>query len=259
MLITESLFREKGKRRFNFNRNLGQFCVVLTMFLSNTALAQSKLKQTLNTGSVAAWKTFLSGSNVSLQGRKVYREIIPGYFEESVEIREDTGRNRSVDQHINLLIHEGHIIAWAINRPTIVRHQAENTDSFISNKDFNLFKNAFKTKYKVEFNKQYLFENTVFSLNLCGNDGGETVEYQQLEMIMQHKNVSVLQTWLRSANVEKQLYAIYAFDQYEQMKIPIDDETSVIINYVRHKDGNINSCSGCLFSSRKIADAFKPF
>lgn len=58
--------------------------------------------------------------------------------------------------------------------------------------------------------------------------------------------------WLKSANTEKQLYAIKGLKILAKTGYSTTDEENNLIKLVRQKEGIVNTCSGCIYSSDSI-------
>jgi hypothetical protein len=78
-----------------------------------------------------------------------------------------------------------------------------------------------------------------------------------VEACLSRKYPDLLEKWLRSANVEKQLYAVYGLRILAQHGIPLTDENATLISYVTHKEGNVRSCSGCKYYDIRISEILR--
>lgn len=81
-------------------------------------------------------------------------------------------------------------------------------DSFNNQSEYHNFQTAFSEGYKTELNEKELFETSIVYGGGCGITGQPT-EYQlKLDSLLKNNDIPAIRTWLKSANSEKQLYAI---------------------------------------------------
>jgi hypothetical protein len=66
-------------------------------------------------------------------------------------------------------------------------------------------------------------------------------------------DIAMLNEWLRSPVAEIQVYAIDGFSQLRKQGYKLSEEQRRLIKFIKKKKGNINTCSGCLFSSKTIS------
>jgi hypothetical protein len=226
--------------------------VLILLITTYTCAAQSRVKEKLRSGNVTILNNFLRNRDLNISEKR-YREIIPEYFEECFRL-EDKTEQRVTD--IDLIVHGNQIVCWYLNKP-LLRDYPNSVDSFFDQKAFHPFELAFLKKYHRPIYKNDLFVRSLFSTDFCGTSGNYTREMEAVEEIISLNDTTLLEKWLRSANVEKQLYAVYGLSKLHQKHISINPESLDLIDYISHKEGNTWSCRGCHTSNPTIIEALR--
>ena len=202
-------------------------------------------------------------SNVTARWETL-REVLPGYKEGVVEIEETapandgTGGNRIYTYHINLLTDGKKIFYYTFQLKKFNKIDEDNWESYYSTIDsfdsvnrYSEFENTFRETYNADIIKSDLFQTIVYGGG-CGIAGTPT-EYQEiLDTYLQKKDTKSILVWLKSANTEKQLYAIKGLKVLTKGGYSPTLEENKLITLVRQKEGIVNTCSGCIYSSNTI-------
>ena len=75
---------------------------------------------------------------------------------------------------------------------------------------------------------------------------------QQLDSLVQTKNVKGLNSWLCSANTEKQVYGADGLFQLKRKGVKLTQEQQRIIQVIQNKNGDLKTCIGCIYLNADI-------
>lgn len=187
---------------------------------------------------------------------KILREITKDNYEGVInidEIKDVDSNGSNVDNYtIRILststeIFYYEIIKWtSIGAPQIL-------NSFKNPEKFLEFKNGFAEMYHTSLIEKELFETDIVYGSSCGIVGSPTEYQQKLDSLIKEKNIPTILSWLKSPNAEKQLYAIQGLQRLERKGFTLDKKDKNLIKVIGQKEGEVNTCSGCLFYTSPIS------
>ncbi|HEX8546817.1 MAG TPA: hypothetical protein VF691_07630, partial [Cytophagaceae bacterium] len=82
---------------------------------------------------------------------------------------------------------------------------------------------------------------------------------QQVGKWVADKNKRELLKWLKSANTEKQIYAVDGLYQLEKVGLKLSEEEKKILAFVVNKSGTMNVCFGCMHTKEEIVSVTRKF
>ena len=110
-----------------------------------------------------------------------------------------------------------------------------------------------------KFNSRELFIDSIVYGARCSDAGIDPLEKTYLDQFVEIKDKASLLKWLRSTNVETQLYAVEGFYGLKKAGYKINDGELRSIKNVLEKKGTVRTCSGCFFSREEIRQIAKNF
>lgn len=242
--------------------------IILSFFLIGQATAQpiEKVTSLLKKKDFVNFKNFIDRhpkTNVDINW-EILRDVIPGYQEGIVRITEYPLAGRDTDYtihnyEIKLLSTEKSIFYYVFNKSYGKEIGNDNwkyfyslIDSFNNSIQFADFKKAFSEGYRAELDENDLFITSIVYGNACGI-GGQPPEFQlKLDALLENKDAHTIRKWLKSGNSEKQLFAIQGLRKMKGLGQELTPEDTRIIQLISKKNGLVNTCSGCIFSSDTI-------
>ena len=75
---------------------------------------------------------------------------------------------------------------------------------------------------------------------------------EQLNILLQDDNVDRIRQWLKSANAEKQLYALKGYRILVNQGYTLIVEEKRIISIVEQKKGTVSTCGGCIYMNEEF-------
>ncbi|HYD20217.1 MAG TPA: hypothetical protein VEB40_01980 [Flavipsychrobacter sp.] len=234
-------------------RLLPAICIFLFLAITITqnGYAQETLLKSLEKKSLQGLKAYIKDENkvknCDAGECKAFirfdREILRGY-------REVWGDYVDFDRGYELrLIAKGNaLIYWRLDTVN-EKWESRTKDSFIDRKEYNRFLQEYRSFYGVSLNEKELFISPQFALGGCGEGGYLPDMYEAMDSLVSTKNIPVLVQWLRSVNIETQLYAIEA---YSKLALSLSADEKKIISYILSKDAMVHSCDGCDTSDRSV-------
>lgn len=118
---------------------------------------------------------------------------------------------------------------------------------------------SFRTLFHTELNAQDLFSTELVYGEHCGFAAMYPEGRYQIIQFVKNGNREELLKWLKSPNSEKQVYAVDGlFQLYKQGTQPTQEELDIIA-FVRHKNGRIQVCQGCLHTKNEIRSVLVKF
>ena len=193
----------------------------------------------------------------------ILREVLPGFQEGIVEVEENvpaddnTGGNWIYTYHINLLSDDKEIFYYSFNKKNSNENNWEDyfdpVDTFKSANKFNEFEAAFLKTYNAQLVKADLFQKIVYG-GACGIAGIPTQYQQKLDSLLRVKNIQSIRLWLKSANTEKQLYALMGLKALSRNGYKLTSEDTRLIKLINQKKGMVNTCGGCIYSTEPVQD-----
>lgn len=242
--------------------------LILSLFLATETTGQSveKIRSLLKEKDFASFKYFVDNppkTNVEIKWERL-RDIIPGYQEGIVRITEYplTGRDTGYtiyNYSVKFLATEKSVFYYVFQK-AYGREIRENKwkmfysliDSFSNQSEYNNFLTAFSDTYNTGLIEKDLFDNSIVYGGGCGLAGVPTEYQQKLDSLLKNKDIASIRSWLRSANSEKQLFAIQGLMRLEDSGIHLKPEDKTIIDLISKKDGMVYICSGCIMTSDSI-------
>lgn len=126
-------------------------------------------------------------------------------------------------------------------------------DKFEDRKLLDSLQKSFKRIFQADLNKSELFITDFVYGRHCGNAGVDPEGRQQIDEWVAKRDKSQLLKWLRSANVEKQVYAIDGLLQLKKVGLKLTAAERSIIKFVLNKKGSVYVCGGCMYYRQGIS------
>ena len=236
----------------------------IALFMTAQVVGQpvQKIKQFLkdkNFGPLNNYITKRQKSNVDFSW-EILRTIVGDYqegvikIEESIPANDETGGSRINNFRVYLLATKDKIFYYKLIK-TVYKSKGseewekneETIDSFKDNTEYVSFENSFRQTYGDTLNHYDLFLTSIVYGSHCGIAGVNPEYMEQLNSLLQDNNVDIIRQWLKSANAEKQLYAIKGYRILVNQGYSLTDEEKRIISIVEQKKGTVATCSGCMY------------
>lgn len=200
--------------------------------------------------------------------RLLSRDLTPEFRESMYEIQEirslndSTGGNRVYNYKINLLTTNDSLIAFCefyekASKKIAVGNYEFFFQSILKKSYANLLgslKSNYFSYYKDTVNFNDLFNTEIAYGNFCGAGNEELPYFKKLNELISKARVVEILSWLRSANVEKQLFAIEGLKRLKTMGRPITDQEQKLIDIIKLKRGYAHVCIGCVYSTNLISE-----
>jgi len=232
--------------------------ILISFFLirANLGQVQYDVKKVLETKNFVTFKEFadnLSDKEKGINSYWIYFRDLTTDFKEGVFFFEKSTPHRdnpsisSVDFfRVNLIVNEKSIVYYELRKTGIdLKSYYDPIEKYKDDEAFSNLKNSFKSLFHSDLNKDELFVTGFVYGEHCGFSGKNPIGRQQIEEWVANKNKVQLLNWLKSANTEKQVYAIDGLYQLKRVGIPLTDEELEIIKFVINKNGTMYVCSGC--------------
>jgi hypothetical protein len=130
---------------------------------------------------------------------------------------------------------------------------------YSNKRKMQVLKEDFKKMYSTDFNEDELFTEGIVYGEGCGFAVQDPEERIQLNSFVTNMDTTSLKVWLGSTNTEKQVYAVDGFFQLKKKGLKLTDYEIRLINFIKSKKGDIQTCSGCLYSNETIIEMTKDF
>lgn len=237
----------------------------IVLFLTAQVVGQpvQKIKLLLKDKNFIALNSYIDKpqkSNVDF-GWETLRTIVGDYqegiikIEENVPANDGTGGNFINNYRVYLLADKNKIFYYKFIK-TVYKNKGseqwekneETIDSLNDNTAYFSFENSFKQTYGDTLNHYDLFLTSIVYGSHCGIAGVNPEYMEQLNLLLQDENIDVIRQWLKSANAEKQLYAIKGYRILVNQGYNLTDEEKRIISIVEQKKGMVSTCSGCIYT-----------
>lgn len=194
---------------------------------------------------------------------RLYREVLPGYYEGTIQIYYtepySDWRHKLFPIRVNVLVKDSTIFYWIRKSQDSNAHYTQVYDSFVIDNEYKNFVTQFKSTYKSELNRKYLFIDTINFGNQCKPDAELTTEFKLMNKYVADKNIKALTNWLKSGNTELQLFAVKALKFLKNNNENISKELMDLTELVLSKKGNINLCQDGLERRIQIPKLVKDF
>ena len=180
-------------------------------------------------------------------------------IEESVPANDGTGGSRINNYRAYLLADKDKIFYYKLIKTVYKSKESdqwekseETIDSLKDIIEYVSFQNSFRQTYGDTLNHYDLFLTSIVYGSHCGIAGVNPEYMEELNLLLQEDNVDMIRQWLKSANAEKQLYAIKGYRILGNQGYTLTDEEKRIISIVEQKKGTVSTCSGCMFMDETI-------
>lgn len=157
------------------------------------------------------------------------RDLLPGYQEAVVKLHLSTGSTDHRHFRIKLLATDTDIFYYEFTGSG-----KEADQPFIDKQAYQQFEKAFLAAYYAPLNKDDLFQNITFGAG-CGIAGTMPDHMLQLVFHLQNDDGDAVLSWLRSANTEKQLYALQGMKAMQLNGYDLTDEDRAVIKTIKKK------------------------
>lgn len=238
--------------------------LLIALFLTAHVVAQpvQKIKQLLKDKDFVALNSYINKpqkSNVDF-GWETLRTIVDDFqegiikIEENVPANDGTGGSFINNYRVYLLADKNKIFYYRFIK-TVYKNKGaeqwerneETIDSLKDNTAYFSFERSFKQTYGDTLNHDDLFLTSIVYGSHCGFAGVDPEYMAQLNLVLQNENIDVIRQWLKSANAEKQLYAIKGYRILVHQGYDLTVEEKRIISIVEQKKGTVSTCSGCIY------------
>lgn len=243
----------------------------IALFLATRVLGQpvQKIKQLLKDKTFVPFNDYINKpqkSNVDFNW-EMLRTVVGDYqegivrIEENVPSNDGTGGNNINNYRIYLLSTKDRIFYYKFIN-TVYKNKGadqwerneETIDSFRDDVEYLSFENWFKQTYGDTLNNYDLFLTSIVYGSHCGFAGVNPEYMEQLNLLLLDKNVDVVRQWLKSANAEKQLYALKGYRILVKQGYTLTNEEKRIISIVEQKTGTVSTCRGCTYMDENFQD-----
>lgn len=130
----------------------------------------------------------------------------------------------------------------------------ETIDKFKDSVAYNNLKSEFESIFKTDWDEKDLFVTDVFYGSHCGMVGTDPIQRHQIDNWILNKNKMEILNWLKSTNLEKQIYAIDGLTELRKEGIELTDNELSIMKFVINKKGTIFTCSGGITAQKNIKE-----
>jgi hypothetical protein len=187
------------------------------------------------------------------------RDITPDFQEAVIELEERFTKEKQkasktvLRYKLTILATKSNIVEYHLFRGESVISKTNDyynikwhiSDSFINQQMFDSLQTSFNRIYKTTLNKKDLYiDNIIVGLG-CGESVTAPEQLSQILTIAHKKDNKAFDSWLKSANVEKQIYALIGLYFMRKEGLKITEEQQKIIEQIKNKRGKINLCRGC--------------
>lgn len=194
---------------------------------------------------------------------KLKRDLTPNFQEGIVDIEESfpdksrPGVSTVYGYRINLIATDSEIIYYDFaekshKTPHWDNFELEVIDSFRNSNMIDSLKTSFQKIFKTTLdNKELFVDKNVFGYR-CYIDASKPVMREQLDTLVKERNMKVLNSWLRSPNAEKQVYAIDGLLQLKRKGVKLTKDMLQLMEIIKRKKGYIQICIGCIQTNGDI-------
>ena len=255
----------------------------ISLFLTLPSVAQtfSEVKQHLADKDFAAIekivnklpsKYAIGDTPYALTGQWIiWRDITPKFQEAVIELEdsyavENKKGSRTISEYkLWILATNTDIINYRLAKKQMSFSKADRktdiewqpTDSFTNLVMLDSLKSSFKRTYNVALREDDLNADENIVGFGCGYSGEAPELMLQLINILDKKDYEEVDSWLRSANIEKQVYAIIALYNLKKSGRKLTEEQKRLIEVIKSKRGKVKVCRGCSKSNDNIGDIVK--
>lgn len=244
-------------------RYLG-FIFLLLLSLTTTAQSFQKIKSLLRQGDFQGFKTYIDSAYKAKDTSATWellRTVVSDYQEGVVGIHEmgSLGSPTSPKLYFLYSLHviasKEKIIFYELKRKNLNTQPDatfETEESFRNDKAYTAFEASFRNVYHVPIELNDLFQTSIVYGDHCGIAGTNPSYLQELNINVKARKISEINKWLKSANAEKQLYAVRGYRWLTSQGYELTDEEKEILTIVQQKDVAVNVCRGCSFGNEEF-------
>jgi len=175
------------------------------------------------------------------------RQIVGDYYEKEIEFQEP-----SIYQ-INIVINGDKIVyAKLIGNGGNYFHKTQS-DTLIKE-----LSNEFKTEYYKDIKLDSFFNKVVYGTH-CGIAGIQPEYRTFMEKLVSERNAQSLEKWLCSETAEIQLYGMEGLYELKKKGYNLTIKQQKLIKIIKSKNGNLRTCSGCIYDQESIKGATSSF
>jgi hypothetical protein len=246
------------------------FILVICTFTAS-AQSVSRIKQLLSARDLVGFESCIDSARHLKTKAETYiwvrsklkRELCSPFQELIVEFNENVYEEPKIGvsyinhYRINVIIAYNQFAYYTLRKQIARGIEDENAemetiDSFKNDSAIDSLEVVFLQTYGAKLDWKELFVNRNIYGKWCGVAGSPPAMRKELDTLLADKNQEVLTNWLKSPNVEKQVYAIDGFYQLKQNGYKQTGEQQKLIDVIKKKKGQINTCSGCFYESSWI-------
>lgn len=180
------------------------------------------------------------------------------YFTKSVPDAKNAAISTVYTFRVRLLTNNKTIIYYELSEKRNRKIQKEwvpyyDTLDFYKNDSlFSLLRYSFNKSFDGELNETELFIDDLVYGQSCGIVGADPDEKIVIDSLVAAKNKEELFKWIKSTNLEKQIYAVDGLFQLKEGGITFTSKEIEIIKKVLSKKGTIYHCRGCVHSWKDV-------
>lgn len=258
------------------NRKHFAFLLLVILWTGNIrAQIQDDVLQVLKSGNFTAFKQFSDSLTNREKGIRSYwellRDLTPDFQEavfivqKSVRDKHDPNVSSTSLFKVKMIVTKTQIVSCEFSEQKYrkVADQWEAYEETIARFEDTLLieelNDSFRTLFHTELNAQDLFSTELVYGEHCGFAGTYPEGRYEIVQFVKNGNREELLKWLKSPNSEKQVYAVDGlFQLYKQGTKPTQEERDIIA-FVRHKNGRIQVCHGCMHTKDDIKTVLAKF
>ena len=226
-------------------------CSLLIVF-TFTASAQTlrKLREILHERNVKSLRSFIDRANNpkdTIPSWDLFREINSDYQEGIIML---DGPAQLEIYQIETIASRHQIIFYEIKKKVC----EPNADCIFVPEEifkdaaaYSIFESSFTKTYGASIDPMDLFQTSIIYGQHCGIDGHIPKYQQKLNALIESRDIAAIRNWLRSANAEKQLYAIRAYRFLTLNGYRLTEDELRLLKIVKQKDGDVSVCGGCTY------------
>ncbi len=196
----------------------------------------------------------------------VNREIVDGYFEQvfeltkSVKHPEKEGTSTLYFNKVKLVSKDTSIIYFQITEQQAVKEDGRWVpfDQYLAHdadlQEFDKLKITYIYTYRIDLDMEALFEREIVYGTRCGYAGSEPLYRQKVNQLISTQDLQALIQWLKSPQVEIQLYAIDGILTLKEQGVYVEPWVLGLIETIGKKQGTAYTCSGCNHWNQPISE-----
>jgi len=202
---------------------------------------------------------------------EVEREIVDDYYEAKFHLTDYLNQN-SIQSPFSTfqgdiflifkddkVIYSRHEFIEILYKVSFLDTAVSHKNSWLDKKEFQILKASYGEMYQTELNIDSMFNSRPFVYgDNCGVGGSQPYLRKLMNEKIAKNDSKSLSKWLRSHQVEKQLYGLEGILILKASNdIPISETDQRIIKFLKIKKGFARTCSGCSYENEKISKIVK--